>query len=591
MKEEGGLMLEKHLVKFLGKARRYISYSVLFMMVRTFGTVLLAFAFARAVESYVEGQEIGIFTLSLFVLVGLILRIGALYAVTILQAEIVGQVKSSIRYELVQKAANLGPAYREHTSTSDLISMASDTTEQLENYYGRFLPQYYGAFAESLVIFAVLAFNDLSVAWLFLVLAPIIPLFLRFLLDFVTKRQETYIGRYQDVGHLFLDSVQGLSTLRVFQADAERGRDLDHKSEEFRIETMKLLAMQLNSITLIEWLAYGGGVACVIMAAKHLMVGAITLSQMVLILILAFEAFRPMLTLTSSFHVAMTGVTAGKQLIKFLNLPEETAQDLPGNIKFDAIRMDHLSYQYADSTKPALEDISTYVMVNKGYTAIVGPSGSGKSTLAQLIAGQINEHSGQLSIGSFDYKTFTKKSLAPYVVRISHDSYLFEETVRENLQMGHKEPLSEQTMHTVLELVGLDTQIQERGGLDMTIQSGGANLSGGQRQRLALARALLYEAQVYIFDEACSSIDAESEAIIHKVIEKLAEDKSVIVITHRLKTIVHANKILVLEKGKLVEEGDHRQLMRINGLYARLFKQQAQIEQVNLAKSEVTTHA
>lgn len=569
-------MLDKYLFKSIGNAKKYIRNSVFMMMLRVVGTALLALAFGILAEALYSKTAIDIKKLLIIFVLGILIRVLALFKVTDYQSNIIGEVKGKLRERLITKAVSIGPSYKEQISTATLINLGSDTIEQLQNYYGRFLPEYYGAFGASLVNFAVLAYIDWHVGLLFLVLMPIIPLLLKFILTMVGRMQKKYWRKYQDVGELFLDSLQGITALKIFRADEKRAEELDKKAEDFRNETMRILAMQLNSITLIEWIAYGSSIACIFMSLYVYTKTGLALHFLIMILIMSMDAFRPMITLTSSFHVAMTGVAAAKTLIDFLELKEdERGMSFP---KADDIKLSvrDLSYKYPDGEDFALQNININ-FPNKGYIALVGESGSGKSTLAKVLSAAMRASSGDVFANEDAYNEIQSASIASNVNRITHNAHIFEGTLRENLVMA-KNNVDSETINTALKKVNLYKEIIERDGLEMPLSSGGVNLSGGQRQRLALARAMIEDSKIFIFDEATSNIDIESEEIILDNIKNIAKEKLVIIVSHRLSSIKDADKIYVMAKAKLVEEGTHDALMAQNGEYKRIYEAQESLE-------------
>ena len=569
-------MLDKYLFKSIGKAKKYILSSVFMMMLRVVGTALLAFAFGSLAEALYSKSTIDIKKLLIIFVLGIAIRVLALYKVTDYQSNIIGEVKGKLRERLITKAASIGPSYKEQISTATLINLGSDTIEQLQNYYGRFLPEYYGAFGASLVNFAILSYIDWRVGLVFLVLMPIIPLLLKFILTMVGRMQKKYWRKYQDVGELFLDSLQGITALKIFRADIRRAEELDEKAEDFRNETMRILAMQLNSITLIEWIAYGSSIACIFTSLYVYTKTGLALNFLIMILIMSMDAFRPMITLTSSFHVAMTGVAAGKTLIDFLELNEDDREAQFPNDKDLKLSVKKLSYKYPDGDSYALNNI-TIDFPTQGYIALVGESGSGKSTLAKLISAAMRGTSGDVFIGSAPYTELASASIAKNVNRITHNAHIFEGALRENIVMA-RDDVSDSAIYTALKKVNLYDEIMDKGGLEMPLSSGGLNLSGGQRQRLALARAMVYDPKIFIFDEATSNIDIESEEIILDNIKEIAKEKLVIIVSHRLSSIKDADKIYVMAKANLVEEGTHETLMKQCGEYKRIYDAQESLE-------------
>ena len=569
-------MLDQYLFKSIGSAKKYIRNSVFMMMLRVLGTALIAFAFASLAEALYSNKAIDIVRLCIIFALGAAIRVLSLYKVTDYQSNIIGEVKGRLRERLITKALSIGPSYKEQISTATLINLGSDTIEQLQNYYGRFLPEYYGAFGASLVNFVILTYIDWHVGLLFLALMPIIPLLLKFILTMVGRMQKKYWRKYQDVGELFLDSLQGITTLKIFRADEARAKELDKRAANFRKETMRILAMQLNSITLIEWIAYGSSISCIFMSLYVYAKTGLALHFLIMILIMSMDAFRPMITLTSSFHVAMTGVAAGKTLIEFLELEEdERSKDFP---KSDDVKLSvkNLSYKYPGADTYALKDIDIE-FPRKGYIALVGESGSGKSTLAKILSSAMRASTGDVYANNAAYNELKAASIAANVNRITHNSHIFEGTLRENLVMA-KTNLSDDKIIAELKKVKLYDEVLSRGGLDMQLSSGAPMLSGGQRQRLALARAMLDDSKIYIFDEASSNIDIESEEIILNNIKDIAKEKLVIIVSHRLSSIKDADKIYVMAKAHLVEEGSHDELISSNGEYKRIYEAQESLE-------------
>lgn len=570
-------MLDKLLFKYIGQAKKYIAVSVLLMMLKVVGSFLIALSLGMIIQNLFSAASDGIGKYILLFLLGFFLRVSSLYFVTGYQTKITGEVKTNIRREMIEKAMRIGPAYQNYTSTANMINMGADTIEQLENYYGRFLPQFFGSFGMSLVSFSVLFSISRRSGLLFLVLAPIIPLMLKAILEMVSRKQKKYWGRYLDVGQLFLDSLQGMTTLKIFSADAKRAEEIHEKSEAFRIETMNILRMQLNSITLIEWIAYGGSVALIALGLSDIPLTTQNIALMVILLFMSLEAFSPMTTLTSSFHVAMTGVAAGKNLIDFFALPEEEE----GHKKeieetSQGLRVRNLSFSYPDSKKKVLDGINAD-FTDGGYTAVVGASGSGKTTLARLLVGQLPGGEEAIFWNDKAYTGYKKQSITENMIRISHDAHVFEKTIRENLLMGKADATDEELIHA-LKTVQLYDEVEPRGGLDLEIKSGASNLSGGQKQRLVLARAILHEARLYVFDEATSNIDVESEAIILDVMEKMSENKIVILVSHRLYAARNARHIYVFDEGRIVEEGRFEELIDRRGLYQRMWQSQERLE-------------
>lgn len=573
-------MLDKKLLGYAGAAKKRIRQSVCWNLLKLLGMICFYMTIAYFISSFFYGQKIN-WVLGILVLVAsFLLRQFSIQRSVACQAKLVSDVKASLRKAIFEKVQKLGLGYAQVVSTSDVINMGVDTIEQLENYYGRFVTEYYTCLFSGALLFIAIAPMSLKVALVLLALTPIIPLMLRGILGMVTGKQKKYWRRYQDIGGLFLDSLQGLTTLKIFGADEKRAGELRVKSELFRKETMKILTMQLNSITLVEWIAFGGTIAGMLMGIGQLRSGAISLFAMLVIFFLSSEVFRPMMSLTSSFHVAMTGVAAGKKMQAFLEaeMPEVYGEaSLPDSF---SIFVDKLTYQYPtqdhNESIYALKEISCEFKFGE-LTALVGPSGCGKSTLAKLICAEMLPPAGTLYYGHQPDRHFSAQDIAKNMTRVSHQGHIFEGTIRSNLLFG-RENATDMEMEAVLDRVQLTEEIRQRGGLDCPTASGGIHFSGGQRQRLCLARALLHESRIYVFDEATSNIDRESEEIILRIIEELKENHGVIMITHRLKNIEGANQIYVLDKGCIVQQGTHSDLIMESGKYQKLYEEQARIE-------------
>lgn len=488
---------------------------------------------------------------------------------------VVYEVKQNLRKAIYSKVLSLGSLYQEKMTTQEIVHLGVEGVEQLENYFGSYLTQFYYSFISTFVLFLVIAPINIKIAVVLLVLAPIIPLFLLLILKIVKNVQKKYWSKYADVGNLFLDSLQGLTTLKVFRADEARGQELDEMSEGFRKETMRVLSMQLNSIMIIDWIAYGGAVAGIIVALNEFVALNINIYQIILVLLLIADFFVPMRTLTSLFHVAMTGVTASEKMLDFLNEDTNIETGSHSFEKNSPISVRAMNYYYPDGTH-ALRDINMNFEPGS-LTALVGPSGCGKSTLACLLAGEYRHPDQSIYYGSHESRDLAKGEISKNVIRVTHDGHIFQGTVRSNLYLGNSQA-SDQDYIEVLKIVNLWDLFSGMEGLDTPILAQGKNLSGGQAQRLSLARALLHDAEVYIFDEATSNIDIESEQVIIDIIEEISKRKTVIYISHRLASIVNADKIYVMKKGQLVEEGKHDDLMAAKGQYESLFSQQEELE-------------
>ena len=483
-------------------------------------------------------------------------------------------VKRTLRERIYGKLLRMGVSYREQVATSEVVQVAVEGADQLETYFGAYLPQFFYAMLAPLTLFACLCFVNVPCAVALLVCVPLIPVAIAAVQTWAKKLLSKYWGQYTALGDTFLENLQGLTTLKIYQADGFKQREMNEQAEKFRKITMKVLTMQLNSISIMDVIAYGGAALGIMLAIMQLRAGHVSLAGCLLIILLSADFFIPMRQLGSFFHVAMNGMAASEKIFRLLDLPEpeeRTASCPPtGNIRCRA-----LSFAY-EADRPILADINLSIPC-RGMTAIVGESGSGKSTLAAILMGRNKHYRGSVTVGGVELSDIREDSLMEHITYIGHQSYLFKGTVRDNLLMGDP-AASDDRLWAALDEVRLTPFLQSEDGLDTRISEKGANLSGGQCQRLALARALLHNSSVYIFDEATSNIDVESENDIMRAIHRLAEHKAVILISHRLANVEAAGSIYVLCNGRLSEHGDHRALLKQGSVYARLWNTQQSLE-------------
>lgn len=576
-------MIEKSLFKFCGSAKKYIYQGVIINSIRLFANILFSVSFASLISRFFFDFEIISVKIAIIsIIISLIVRHICIKLYSKKSDMLVNEVKVNLRNAIYKKVLSIGMAYQEVMTTQEIVHLGVEGVEQLENYYGLYLIQFYYSFVSAWILFLFIMPISIKVALVLLILSPVIPAFLLLILKIVKNVQRKYWSKYADVGNLFLDSLQGMTTLKVFKADEYRAKEIDEMSEGFRKETMRVLSMQLNSIMIIDWIAYGGAVLAIIMVLFEYKSGNLNIYEMILILMLIADYFVPMRLLTSYFHIAMTGVSASERMLDFLNREGKISY---GEQKYTSnchIKIDNLNYYYPDGTH-ALKNMSMEFK-NASFTAIVGESGCGKSTLASLISAEYIASEKSIFYGSNDLFMMRKGEINKNVIRITHDGHIFSGTVRDNLSIG-KSNASDEEMIEVLKKVNLWKTFYAISGLDSEILSQGKNLSGGQAQRLSLARALLHDAEVYIFDEATSNIDIESEEIILSIIEELSTKKTVIYISHRLSSAKNADCIYVLDKGELVEKGKHKELMELNSVYKSLFTQQESLEKYRLNKS------
>ena len=486
-------------------------------------------------------------------------------------------VKKTLRTQIYEKLLRLGASYSEHVSTAEVVQVAVEGVDQLETYFGAYLPQFFYAMLAPLTLFAVLCFVNIPAAIVLLVCVPLIPAAIAAVQTWAKKLLSRYWGQYTKLGDTFLENLQGLTTLKIYQADGLRNDVMNEEAEKFRKITMKVLTMQLNSVTIMDVIAYGGAALGVILAATQYRAGHVALSGALLIILLSADFFIPMRQLGSFFHIAMNGMAASEKIFRLLDLPEPPArtQACPdGDIVCRGL---HFSYT---PEREILHGLDLAFPVGS-FTSIVGASGCGKSTIASILMGRSRGYTGAVTVGGVPLADISEDSLMRHITYVSHQSYLFKGTVRENLRMARPDA-PDDALWAVLRQVKLAAFLEREQGLDTPLTEQGSNLSGGQRQRLALARALLHDTPVYLFDEATSNIDVESENDIMAEIHALARRKTVILISHRLANVTVSDNIYVLDGGALAGQGTHDALLRAGGAYARLWDAQQALE--NYAK-------
>lgn len=483
-------------------------------------------------------------------------------------------VKKTLREKIYGKLLRLGASYSEQVKTSEVVQVAVEGVEQLETYFGAYLPQFFYAMLAPLTLFGYLCFVNVPAAIVLLVCVPLIPVAIAAVQTWAKKLLSKYWGQYTALGDTFLENLQGLTTLKIYQADGFKNEEMNRESEKFRKITMKVLTMQLNSITIMDLIAYGGAAMGVIMAATQYKSGNVSLAGCMRIILLAADFFIPMRQLGSFFHIAMNGMAASEKIFRLLDLPE--AEKGTEKVSADcSIVCEALHFRY-DREREILHGL-TMIFPKNSFTSIVGESGCGKSTVAAILMGRNKGYSGSVKIGGTELSEIDEASLMENITYISHQSYLFKGTVRDNLLMGRPDA-AEDEMWAVLKQVDLADFLQADKGLDTPLAERAGNLSGGQRQRLALARALLHDSPVYLFDEATSNIDVESENDIMREIYALAKRKTVILISHRLANVTASDNIYVMEKGAVAESGKHEDLLMQNGVYASLWNAQQSLE-------------
>lgn len=485
-------------------------------------------------------------------------------------------VKRTLRTKVYDKLMQLGADYRKEISTSEAVQISTEGVEQLEIYFGKYVPQFFYSLLAPLTLFVVVSPMSLKVAVVLLICVPLIPGAIMGVQKFAKKMLNKYWGTYTELGDTFLEGLQGLTTLKVYQADESYAKKMDEDSEKFRKVTMRVLIMQLNSISIMDLVAYGGAALGIVLSILEYRSGRLGLAQCLFIILVSAEFFLPMRRLGSFFHIAMNGNAAADKIFKLLDAEEKTeGTQAPVSQAQSAVVFDDVTFGY-QKEKDVLRQVS-FAIERNCFTAIVGVSGCGKSTIASLIMGEQSGYDGEIVIGDKASSQMKRDSVYQSITRVRHDSYLFQGTIEDNLRMGKPDATAAQ-LEQALKMVDLYETVQEKGGLSMEVTEKAANLSGGQKQRLALARAVLHDSDIYIFDEATSNVDVESENKIMEVIIQLAKVKTIVLISHRLANVVSADQILFMEIGRIAEQGRHEELLAKDGAYAGLYNRQKVLE-------------
>ena len=570
------MMINKRLIGTVSESKKYIAGNVMCQWISLAANIVMMTAITKMLAGLYKQtagtKEIGI--TAIIAIVAVIIRFICSKLVSYLGYLSSKAVKKTLREMIYKKLLKLGCAYREKVQTAEVVQVAVEGVEQLETYFGAYLPQFFYAMLAPLTLFVVISFVNLPSAIVLLICVPLIPVTIVAIQRWAKKLLSKYWGQYTALGDTFLENLQGLTTLKIYQADQFKHEEMNEQSEKFRKITMKVLTMQLNSITIMDLIAYGGAALGVILSVTQYRAGHVTLEGCLLIILLSADFFIPMRMLGSFFHIAMNGMAATDKIFRLLDLPE--GEEKPAVIEKEyGIECAALTFGYEEN-REILHKVN--LRFPKGsFTSIVGESGCGKATIAQILMGRNKNYQGSVIIGENELLEISEESILKNLTYISHQSYLFKGTVRDNLLMGRPDA-SEKEMWEVLQRVNLAEFLREENGLDTVLQEKASNLSGGQCQRLALARALLHDSEIYIFDEATSNIDVESENDIMAEIYRLAKTKTIILISHRLANVTGSDNIYVLDQGNVVESGTHEKLLAKKGVYEKLWSAQWNLE-------------
>ncbi len=571
-------MIKTRLVGLLSHAKKYIVYTILWQWIALISQIAAVFTVAGLIETAVNHSidasavQRAVVILAVVVLVRFLCeKMGAKssYLACV-------DVKRILREKIYDKLLRLGISYRDRVSTAEVVQVSTEGVEQLETYFGKYLPQLFYSLLAPVTLFIVLCRVSLKASVVLLICVPLIPVSIVVVQKIAKRLLNKYWSVYTGLGDSFLENLMGLTTLKIYQADGQKAEEMDAESQRFRKITMKVLTMQLNSTSVMDIVAYGGAAVGMVVALTEFAHGALSISDTLTIILLASEFFLPLRLLGSFFHIAMNGMAASDKIFRILDMeePADGGCVLPEgalDIEFSDV---HFSYGSGD--REILKGINLSLPAGH-FISLVGESGCGKSTIAGILSGRNKGYTGSVTIGGMELSDINETDLMKRVVLVRHNSYLFAGTVADNLRMAKRNATDEE-MWSVLEKVNLKDFIESEDGLDTVIQEKAGNLSGGQSQRLGIARALLADAPVYIFDEATSNIDADSEEIIMNVIHEMAQTRTILLISHRLANVTDSDKIYMLKGGAIAESGTHEELMKLDGNYRHLYESQMELE-------------
>ena len=581
-------MFNKRLLSICDSSKKWIGLTVLMNWISIVCNIALILFIGTTVDKLLSGNlNLNIISTSIFIIAMLSIRFVANFMSTKFSLYSSGEVKKTLRSTIYEKLLTLGVNYTDTISTSSTVQIAVDGVEQLEMYFGRFMPQLFYSVIAPVTLFAVMSFISFKTAIILLICVPLIPITIMAVMKIAKKILSKYWGVYTDLGDSFLENLQGLTTLKIFDRDEDKNDEMNKNAEHFRKITMSVLQMQLNSIIVMDIIAYGGSAIGILMALSEYRNGLITIGQVLIIILLSAEFFIPMRLLGSFFHVAMNGISASERMFKLLDTQVEDVKDLAqdkiNQIENINIELKNVDFSY-DKERKVLENININMENNK-MVALVGESGCGKSTITNLLLKQRKVDSGEILLNGINLNDIPFDVLTKKIGFINHNAYVFNGTIEENIRMGKNDASLEEIYDALKKANLYEFVMTLPNKLKTNVGEGGSLLSGGQKQRLALARTIITNPEIYIFDEATSNIDVESEEKVWESIYKLAKNKTVIVISHRLANVKNADSIYVLDKGHIVENGKHKELMMSKNKYYELVTHQANLE--NIYKEDV----
>lgn len=593
------MMINKRLISICNESKKYMLLTLLCSWIGIICNIGIIFIIGLLINQMVLGQSLSVeqgiwsglmqYQLTSFLSLGMaILMVIGLLIIRFVSHHYYGKfsflssakARTTLRALIYEKLLRLGMDYQHSTKTSEVVQISIEGVEQLEIYFGKYLPQFFYSLLAPMTLFIFISFLSWKVALVFILCVPLIPLSIIALMKVAKRILKEYWNNYANLGGTFLENLQGLTTLKVYGQDEIKHIEMNEEAERFRRITMKVLSMQLNSINLMDLIAFGGSALGTIVALYQFKNGVLAVGDLIIIILLSSEFFIPMRLLGSYFHIAMNGMAASDRIFKLLDAEEEQLNaPQPFVLKESVeIKVQNVNFSY-DGERQVLQNVS-FDLTAGGLTAIVGESGSGKSTMATLLLGQKRPQSGSILMNGVDIRNLSREALYSHVSLVSAHSHIFKGSIRENLLMAKPDASIEEIRHA-LKIARLDEFIESLpNGIETHISEGGNSLSGGQKQRLALARVILANREVIIFDEATSNIDVESEEAIWDAIYELSEQKTILVISHRLASVERAKTIHVFKLGQLVETGNHHDLMKQSGTYAHMVKEQRQLENI-----------
>lgn len=583
------MMINKRLINEMGDTKKYIKLQVFLQWIALLCNIVMVFTLTELLQKAINGgvQTDEVIKTALVFIVVMAIRHTVMYKESVCSGESSKVVKSKLRHMIYEKLLKIGDKYQGKFSTSEILQVSAEGVEQLEIYFSKYLPQLFYSLLAPMTLFVLVSFMSLKTAIVLFICVPLIPISIIRIQKFAKKLLAKYWGSYVQLGDHFLDNMQGLTTLKVYQSDEFKNEEMNVDAENFRRITMKVLTMQLNSVTLMDLIAYGGSALGVVFASLEFAQGNIEFSQALAIILLSAEFFIPLRLLGSFFHIAMNGMAASEKMFRLIDMEEDSSIEkeyfnngkevsVDKNTEDKAyISGENIVFGYEEG-KNVIKGISFEIPKNS-FVSIVGESGCGKSTLASILMGYNKITSGKLSIKNRNAEEISTDEKMKLMTMVSFQNYLFKGTVRENLLMG-RDDIKDDKLLDALKSVNLYEFFSTLEGLDTKIAERASNLSGGQRQRLCIARALLHNSEIYIFDEATSNIDVESEEIIVDLIKKLKREKTVIQITHRLANVVESDEIYMMDSGNIIEKGTHSELMERKGRYEKMYTAQKELE-------------